>query len=140
MSDDEKKIIIDEDWKSQVEREKVELESKADDPEEQKPGPNDIPPASFEMLVTSIGTQAMMCLGQVPDPASGQAIYHPDLARHHIDTLAVVQEKTKGNLTKEEDELIENFVNQLRQLFIATQEAVAQMPPTPPGPGGPQVQ
>ena len=57
MSDDEaRKIIIDEDWKSQVEREKVELESKGDDPEETKPGPNDIPPASFEMLVTSIGT------------------------------------------------------------------------------------
>ena len=132
MSDEEKKIIIDEDWKSQVEREKEKLEEEPESPSDQNP---EMPPASFEFLVTSLGTQAMMALGQIADP-NGQAIYHPDLARHHIDMLVMLQEKTKGNLTDEESSLVENFINQLRQLFIATQAAVAQMPPQDPQ--GPQ--
>ena len=129
---EEKKIIIDEDWKSQVERERDELEQKVDDPDVEKPiGPNEIPPASFPMLLTSIGTQAMMALGQVPDPVSGNAIYHPDLARHHIDTLVILQEKTKGNLSSDEQKMLDNFIVQLRELFVVMQNANVQMPPTP---------
>ena len=131
---EEKKIIVDEDWKSQIEREKEELATKeADggDEENQAAAPGQIPPATFSTLVTSIGTQALMMLGQVADPSSGQAIYHPDLARHHIDSLAVLQEKTKGNLTEEEEEMLERFINELRQIFVAMQNANLQMPPQP---------
>lgn len=132
MSED-KKIIIDEDWKSQVEREKEEIESAGDaaDGAEASDGPNEIPPASFPMLITSIGTQAMMALGQVADPMSGQAVYHPELARHHIDTLAVLQEKTKGNLSDDEKEMLDNFITQLRQLFLAMSQAQSEIPPAP---------
>ena len=73
----------------------------------------------------------MMALGQVADPVSGQAIYHPDLARHHIDTLVVLQEKTAGNLTDEEKEMLGSFINQLRELFIAMDNANLQTPPAP---------
>ena len=66
-----------------------------------------------------------MTLGQVPDPATGKAIYHPDLARHHIDTLVVLQEKTKGNLDEEESKMIDEFVVQLRQVFVAMEQQVA---------------
>ena len=129
---EEKKIIIDEDWKSQVERERKELDQNVDDPGAEKPtGPNEIPPASFSILLTSIGTQAMMALGQVPDPVSGNAIYHPDLARHHIDTLVILQEKTKGNLSSDEQNMLDNFIVQLRELFVVMQNANVQMPPIP---------
>ena len=128
---EEKKIIIDEDWKSQVEREKEELEAKPEDSEEQAAGPGQIPEATFATLVTSIGTQALMMLGQVADPGTGQAMYHPDLARHHIDSLVVLQEKTKGNLNEEETEMIDRFIQELRQIFIAMQNANLQMPPAP---------
>lgn len=131
MSED-KKIIIDEDWKSQVEREKQELAS-APEPDSETTAPGTIPPATFPTLVTSIGTQALMTLGQIADPSSGQAIYHPDLARHHIDSLVVLQEKTKGNLTDEETEMLEQFVNELRQLYVAMQNANFEVPPTPDG-------
>ena len=63
MSDPEKKIIIDEDWKTQVEREREELESKSDEASgNDTSSMGDIPPASLSMLVTSIATQAMMAL------------------------------------------------------------------------------
>ena len=117
--DEEKKIIIDEDWKSQVERERAELEepksgeeSTADDMQ------GDIPPASFAMLITAIGSQAMLAMGQIPDPATGKATKHPDLARHHIDTLEILQQKTKGNLDAEEQQMLDAYLNQLRQMFI----------------------
>lgn len=116
MSDDNSKIFIDEDWKSQVEKEREQFENRDDSGDQD---PHGIPPASFPMLITSIGTQAMMALGQVADPVSGQAIYHPELARHHIDTLVVLQEKTAGNLTSDEKEMLDNFINQLRQVFVA---------------------
>lgn len=131
---EDKKIIIDEDWKSQVEKEREEFESQPEKettaPEQL--GPGEIPPASFPMLVTSIGTQAMMALGQVADPMSGKPMYHPDLARHHIDTLVVLQEKTKGNLTEDESLMIDNFISELRQVFVAMENADVTMPP-PPG-------
>lgn len=122
---DEKKIIIDEDWKSQVEQEWAAAENPTNPP---APDPNEIPPASFPMLVTSLGTQAMMALGQVPDPMSGKPMYHPVLARHHIDTLAILQEKTAGNLSDDEKEMLDNFVTQLRQLFIALKSSGFQIP------------
>jgi hypothetical protein len=131
MSDEQKKIIIDEDWKSQVEKEREELATHKDDSSEPPPGPGEIPPASFPMLITSIGTQAMMALGQVPDPMSGKAIYHPELARHHIDTLVVLQEKTVGNLTNDEKDMLTNFIQQLRELFVAMGEANPTATPPP---------
>ena len=73
-----------------------------------------------------------MMLGQVADPATGQAMYHPELARHHIDSLVVLQEKTKGNLDEEEQEMVDRFINELRQIFVAMQNANFQVPP-PPG-------
>ena len=130
MSED-KKIIVDEDWKSQVEREKQVVDEPSENAEGSPIGPHEIPPASFPMLVTSLGTQAMMALGQVPDPMSGQPVYHPELARHHIDTLAVLQEKTAGNLTPDEKEMVDNFVVQLQQLYVAMESANSQLPPEP---------
>ena len=128
---EERKIIIDEDWKSQVAREREEFEKKGAEPPPDSAGPAEIPPASFEMLVTSIGMQAMMALGQIADPHSGKAIYHPDLARHHIDTLGILQEKTSGNLSREEDATLENLLFQLRQLYVSMG---ASQTPTSPNP------
>ena len=128
---EEKKIIIDEDWKSQVEREKEQLETEPTE-ESAATESGQIPAATFQTLVTSIGTQALMMLGQIADPNTGQAIYHPDLARHHIDSLVVLQEKTAGNLEKEEQEMLEQFINELRQIFVAMKNANLGAPASPP--------
>lgn len=130
MSED-KKIIVDEDWKSQVEREREELEKTPEETDAAATAPGQIPPATFATLVTSIGTQALMTLGQIADPATGQAIYHPDLARHHIDSLVVLQEKTEGNLAEDEKEMLDQFISELRQIFVAMENANFQIPPAP---------
>ena len=75
-----------------------------------------LPPASFETLVLSFGMQAQFELG-----CGGQADQQPpnlDLARHSIDMLSVLQEKTKGNLSMEESRLLENTLTELRFRYV----------------------
>jgi len=130
---EEKKIIVDEDWKAQVQAEKEaarhEKEADADAPKAESPGDTDtgeIPPASFSTLVVTLATQAMASLGQVPDPAEGKPVVRLELAGHFIDTLAILQEKTKGNLTDEESAVLENVLHELRMAHLAVRNQAAE--------------
>lgn len=80
--------------------------------------PQELPEASFETLVQSIASQALMALGAVPDPVSGRRMLHMPLAKFHTDTLGVLEEKTKGSLTDEEAQLIEQVLYELRMLYV----------------------
>jgi Domain of unknown function (DUF1844) len=123
---EEKKIIIDEDWKSQVAAEK-EAERKAHEPgkpvsAEGATGadhPAQAIPASFDLLVTTFVTEAMVALGQLPHPASNQLEFDPAHARFAIDMLDVIAEKTKGNLTPQEERGLGDVIHQLRMAFVA---------------------
>ena len=128
---DDKKIIIDEDWKSQVQAEKERRRRNPPTNRFQRPGLKQMtasanagdgpamPPASFEMLVTTLATEALVALGQVPHPLTGKAELQPDQAKYLIDTLDVLQQKTKGNLTPAEQQLIDSMLHQMRMLFVA---------------------
>ena len=82
-----------------------------------------LPPATFEFLVHSLKTQTEMHLGLIyfgeekdrPEPD-----FH--IARHSIDLLAMLEEKTRGNTTQEEKRLIENAVTELRFRFVQAME------------------
>jgi hypothetical protein len=78
-----------------------------------------LPPANFLFLVESILMQAQMQLGLLNFGAVGEDT-KPDLAmaRHSIDLLGMLQEKTKGNLTLEEERLVNNGLTELRFRFI----------------------
>ncbi|MDX1682428.1 MAG: DUF1844 domain-containing protein, partial [Phycisphaeraceae bacterium] len=77
-----------------------------------------LPPASFETLVSTLATQALFAMGAIPDPRTGQSMQNLQLARHHIDMLNVLEEKTKGNLTEEEENLISATTYELRSRYI----------------------
>jgi hypothetical protein len=81
-----------------------------------------LPPASFELLVLSLAVQAQMELGLGP-PAEGQ-VPDLDIARHTIDLLAILQQKTKGNLTLEEQRLLENTLTELRFRYVQAVEQI----------------
>ena len=121
MSEDEPKIIVDDDWKSQVEREKEQLAKeeaeKAAQPDAPE-GSHPLPPASFPILVSTLSTQALATLGYIPDPATGEASVNRGMAKHFIDTLGVLEEKTKGNLTPDEESLLTETLHQLRMAFV----------------------
>ncbi len=111
----EPKIIVDDDWKAQVQQEKEQLDSEAENAEPA----GDIPEASFGLLVTTMTTQALSAMGFVPNPVTGNAEPNRPLAKHFIDSLGVLQEKTVGNLTDEENNLLTESLHQLRMAFVA---------------------
>jgi Domain of unknown function (DUF1844) len=92
-----------------------------------------LPPATFEFLVFSLKMQAELRLGIVAMPGETQDA--PDLrsARHTIDMLAMVQEKTRGNLSMPEQRLIENSLTELRFRFVQVTEDVAKSRAEQPG-------
>lgn len=73
----------------------------------------------FETLVVSLSTSAMYQLGLVEDPTRGPIPADPEAARHTIDMLAVIQEKTRGNLTPQEQRLLEQVLYELRLAYVA---------------------
>lgn len=82
-----------------------------------------IPPATFEFLVLSLKTQAEVHMGLLHF-GSEQDRPAPNfpIARHSIDLLAMVQEKTRGNITMEEQRLVENSLTELRFRFVQAME------------------
>lgn len=135
------RIIVDEDWKSQVEREKEALrhqQSESGDPAAAKPS---LPPASFGLLVSTLATQAMAAMGLLADPETGQPMVERSLAKHFIDLLAVLEEKTQGNLSVEEQHQLREDLHQLRMIYVATANQVPSDSPAqsanPSSPGSP---
>jgi hypothetical protein len=130
---DEKKIIVDEDWKTQVEAEKQAAEQQT--PESHEPAgagvrPGDpadfqFPPASFDLLLTTLATESLVALGQMPHPITGKVQPHRNHAKYLIDTIDVLREKTKGNLSPDEQQAIDGLLHQLRMMFVATDPATA---------------
>jgi len=92
---EEKKILIDDDWKSQVAAEKEELKREAEElptePTQPQPQPQEMPPASFEMLMTMFATEAMAALGQLPNPMTNELSTNIEHARYAIDMLQMLE-------------------------------------------------
>ncbi len=127
MSDPETpKIIVDDDWKSSAKAEKEKLAAAEKENAEQGAGADGLPEKlGFKELVSLFATQALMYLGAIPDQ-SGRAMVSLDIAKLNIDLLAVVQEKTKGNLSDEEQQMIDGTLNELRMQFVEVAKAVEQ--------------
>lgn len=77
-----------------------------------------VPPASFDFLVASLQFQAQVAMGAISLGEEGQDQVDLDAARHFIDLLAMLEEKTKGNLTLEESLHLNNGLTELRFRFV----------------------
>jgi hypothetical protein len=76
-----------------------------------------LPEASFEGLVNMLAVEAVMHLGLIENPMGGRSV-DLEAARHVIDMLGVIQNKTQGNLTDDEAELLDNVLADLRMQFV----------------------
>jgi hypothetical protein len=124
---DDKKIIIDEDWKQQAQREKemlAEQEKAEKEKAEKEKTPRDksrrgsLPKGDFAALISMLVTQALFALGLLQ--VEGQEEKEPDLelAKYSIDMLETIEKKTKGNLTEEEKKVLENTLGQVRIAYV----------------------
>ena len=119
---EEKKIIVDDDWKQQAQKEKEALETQEEAEKEQavkQEGQREsLPPGDFAALISMLTTQALFALGLIK--VDGQDERAPDLAvaKYSVDMLATLQEKTKGNLTEEEEKVLESTLGQVRMAYV----------------------
>ncbi|MFP4355342.1 MAG: DUF1844 domain-containing protein [Phycisphaerae bacterium] len=130
---DKPKIIVDDDWKTQAEQEKKRLSEQVEQKSQTaqagaqaaqaaaggpKPGPRQLPQANFQTFVSTLATQAMMALGGMRDPESGQPMVDLDLAKFHIDCLSLLEEKTKGNLDEDEKDTLDHVLYEIRMHYV----------------------
>jgi hypothetical protein len=80
---------------------------------------------AFEHLVEMMGSNAAMVLGAYADPRTGQPVIDPNAAREFIDMLDALQEKTKGNLAPEEENLLLDMLGKLKMTYLEINQAVA---------------
>jgi len=117
---DEKKIIIDEDWKQQAKKEKDVLaaEEKAQKEAEQEGRHRELPEGDFAALVSMLFTQTLFSLGFIQ--VKGQEKRAPDLtlAKYNIDMLETLEAKTRGNLNDEEKQAITGALSELRMAYV----------------------
>jgi len=143
----EKKIIVDEDWKSQVEaeREAARRQAAAGQPagegqapaaQTPEPAATDktraeaeadpaMPPPDLMFIATTFYMQALVGLGVVPDPITRKPRLRPNQARHAIDSLQLLLDKTQGNRTGEESEAIDTMLHELRMAYVSVMQAAA---------------
>lgn len=119
---DEKKIIIDEDWKAQAQKEKEELakeaETEKDTKEKQVQTQKQLPAADFSGLVSMLTTQAFFALGLIRAEEDKEQPADLQLAKYNIDMLEIIEQKSKGNLTEDEEKLLSGALHQLRMSFV----------------------
>lgn len=83
----------------------------------------EIPVADFSFFITTLALQASIALGQVPNPATQKKAKDLKQAQFLIDTLTMLKEKTKNNLTDEETRLHENLLHELKMRYVEESKA-----------------
>ena len=130
-----KEKYVDESWKEQASQEKDVL---AEEPEQQA-SPEQISPndpvdkvqgsegeaqqgqaveINFLNYITSLGYQAMIFMGEIPNPVTNEVDKNLEQAKFLIDTLSMLREKTEGNLNEQEKTLLENSVYELQTKYV----------------------
>ncbi len=86
--------------------------------EQQQEPPHQFPEINFATFVASLNASALLQLGAIEDPTSGQKNKNLPMAKQTIDILSMLQEKTKGNLSEEEENLLKNILYDLRIMYV----------------------
>lgn len=87
-------------------------------------GDQELPAIDFATFVLSLSHSALVHLGDAPDPSGGPAKRDVAMAKQTIDLLAVLQEKTEGNLTGEEERLLDQVLYDLRMRYVEVARSV----------------
>ena len=124
---------VDESWKDQIEHEKQQPAAApaagvppAAEPSQQKPAKSagdELPEARFDLFISGLAMDALISLGDVPHPVTKKQSVQLDHARYLVDVLGVLAEKTKGNLSVDEDRLLKDTLYQLRMRYLAKSQS-----------------
>jgi hypothetical protein len=144
MAEEKPSLHIDTDWKKQAQEEKKRLAEEEQKKRQSEPAPKptsspgsipgaapgratsprgagaqrELPEPSFATLVQSILTQVLFYLGDIAT-RGGEPMVNLDLAKHHIDTLNILEDKTKGNLSDDEKRLLDAALYESRMRYVS---------------------
>jgi hypothetical protein len=93
-------------------------EPRTDEPKQQAQAEATFPELNFATFVFSLGTSAMVHFGDFPDPVTKKAERNLEAAKQTIDILGILKDKTKGNLSEDEDRLLESLLYELRMRYV----------------------
>jgi len=77
-----------------------------------------LPKIDFATFILSINSSALVQLGLIEDPATGEKTKNMALAKQTIDLMAMLEEKTRGNLTSDEENILKGILYELRMLYV----------------------
>lgn len=77
-----------------------------------------LPKIDFSSFILSLYSSGLVQLGKVEDPSTGEKATHLDLAKDTIDMIAMLEEKTRGNLTEEEKNLLKALLSEIRMAYV----------------------
>ena len=129
MAEEQSSLHIDTDWKKQAQEEKRRLAEQEQKKAVEQPaaggasprraagGRREVPPANFATLVQSLVTQALFYLGELA-PQGGEPVINLDMAKHQIDTLSMLEEKTRNNLSDEEKHMLDAALYEARMRYV----------------------
>ena len=126
-SDDQEKsfVIRDKRFSAKKEEEtpqaKPEAKKQETPPGEAEPEPEqkaELPEISFANLILSLSTSALIQLGEIQDPMAQKDEKNLPLAKQTVDLISLLQQKTKGNLTPDEEKLVESVLYDLRMRYV----------------------
>ena len=78
-----------------------------------------VPPANLPVLIQLLASQAMLAMGKMKLPGQPEMKVDLDAAKHFVDLLGVLEEKTKGNLTTDEEAMLSAVAHELRMIYVA---------------------
>ena len=117
------------DEKGELKEEKKEAADKVKEEKERKEEPRKeeaerapLPEVNFNSLIFSLSSSVLLHLGEIADPQSGEKKIDIALAKHTIDIIAMLKEKTQGNLTEEEEKFLESILTDLRLRYVKAAE------------------
>ncbi len=94
--------------------------------------PGGLPQPDFAGFILSLANTALINLGVVPDPSGGSPEANIEGAKQMVDILGILREKTQGNLTEEEDRLLEQILAELRMRFVEVVRSAGSGGPAAP--------
>ena len=113
---------VDETWKQRVDKERAtnhaQRSERGQEAAPREPEALEDLPATFEMLVATFGMEALVALGEIPHPVTRKQEIHLAQAKHLIDLLTMLKEKTKGNLTGQESQSLEELCYTLKLKYV----------------------
>ena len=97
---------------------KEETEAMEESSAEKQAAESELPEINFPTFIISLNASALVNLGAIEDPASGKKVKNLLIAKQTVDILNMLEEKTRGNLTEEEEQILKNILYDLRIIYV----------------------